>query len=79
MADVSGKENLDKPLLLWANWFCKKKKKMNKGTEMTLSFQRDRFGQTVQNQIRQLMKGQSDEGLHCLLFPLHLFGCITPK
>ena len=32
-------------------------------TVMTLSFQTDRSGQT---------EGQSDQGLHCLLFHLHL-------
>ena len=40
---------------------------------MTLSFQTDRSGQTVQTQIRLLLEEQSDQGLHCLLFHLHLF------
>ena len=31
-------------------------------------------GQTVQTQIRLLLKEQSDQGLHCLLFHLHVFG-----
>ena len=35
-------------------------------TVMTLSFQIDRSGQTVLGE-------QSDKGLHCLLFYLHLF------
>ena len=39
---------------------------------MTLSFQTDRSGQTVQTQIKLLLEGQSDQGLHCLQFPLHL-------
>ena len=30
-------------------------------------------GQTVQTQIRLLQEEQSDQGLHCLLFHLHLF------
>ena len=37
------------------------------------SFQTDGFGQTVQPQIRLLLEEQSDQGLHCLLFHLHLF------
>ena len=40
---------------------------------MTLSFQTDWSGQTVQTQIRLLLEEQSDQGLHCLLFLLHLF------
>ena len=45
-----------------------------------------RSEQTVQTQIRLLLKEQSDQGLHCLPFHLHLldalphckpFGCIT--
>ena len=42
-------------------------------TVMTLSFRTDRFGQTVQTQIRLLLEEQSDQGLHCLLFHLHHF------
>ena len=42
-------------------------------TVMTLSFRTDRFGQTVQTQIRLLLEEQSDLGLHCLPFHLHLF------
>ena len=34
---------------------------------MTLSFRTDRFGQTVQTQIRLLLEKQSDQGLHCFL------------
>ena len=37
-----------------------------------LSFWMDRSGQTVQTQIRLLLEKQSDQGLHCLQFPLHL-------
>ena len=41
-------------------------------TIMTLSFRTDRSGQTVQTQIRLLLEEQSDQGLHCLLFHVHL-------
>ena len=40
---------------------------------MIVSFQTDRSGQTVQTQIRLLLEEKSDQGLHCLLFHLHLF------
>ena len=43
---------------------------------MILRFQTDRFGQTVQIQIRLLLEEQSDQGLHSLQFPLHLLGAI---
>ena len=39
---------------------------------MILSFRADRLGQTVQTQIRLLLEEQSDQGLHCLQFHLHL-------
>ena len=42
-------------------------------TVMILSFRTDMPGQTVQTQIRLLLEEQSDQGLHCLQFPLHLF------
>ena len=42
-------------------------------TVMILNFCTDRSGQTVQTQIRLLLKEQSDQGLHCLLFHLHVF------
>ena len=42
-------------------------------TVMILSFQTDWSGQIVQTQIRLLLEEQSDQGLHCLLFHLHLF------
>ena len=41
-------------------------------TVIFLSFRTDRSGQTVQTQIRLLLEEQSDQGLHCLLFHLHL-------
>ena len=41
-------------------------------TVMTLSFRSDKSGQTVQTQIRLLLEEQSDQGLYCLLFHLHL-------
>ena len=47
-------------------------------TQMTQSFWTDRSGQTVQTKIRLLLEEQSDQGLHCLLFHLHLFDKI-PK
>ena len=40
---------------------------------MTLSFRTDRSGQTVQTQIRLLLEEQSDQGLHCLPFHIHIF------
>ena len=47
---------------------------------MTLCFRTDRSGQTVQAQIRLLLKEeQSDHGLHCLLFHLHHFDKIPFK
>ena len=42
-------------------------------TVMTQSFRTERSGQTVKTQIRLLLVEQSDQGLHCLLFHLHLF------
>ena len=47
-------------------------------TVMVISFRTDRSGQTVQTQIRLLLEEQSDQeqsdqGLHCLLFHLHVF------
>ena len=43
---------------------------------MILSFRTDRSGQTVQTQIRLLLEEQSDQGLHCLQFPLHLLDAL---
>ena len=42
-------------------------------TVMIQSFQTNMSGQTVQTKIRLLLEEQSDQGLHCLLFRLHLF------
>ena len=42
-------------------------------TVMIPSFRTDMSGQPVQTQIRLLLEEQSDQGLHCLLFHLHLF------
>ena len=39
---------------------------------MILSFRTDRCEQTVQTLIRLLLEEQSDQGLHCLPFHLHL-------
>ena len=44
---------------------------------MILNFRTDRFGQTVQTQIRLLLEEQSDQGLRCLLFHLHVFDKIS--
>ena len=45
-------------------------------TVMILSFRTDRPRQTVQTQIRLLLEEQSDQGLHCLQFRLHLLGAL---
>ena len=45
-------------------------------TVMILSFRTDRSGQTVQTQIRLLLEEQSDQGLHCLQFLLHVLGAL---
>ena len=37
-------------------------------TVLFLSFRTEKSEQTVQTQIRLLLKEQSDQGLHCLLF-----------
>ena len=42
-------------------------------TVIIQSFRTNRSGQTVQTRIRLLLEKQSDQGLHCLLFHLHLF------
>ena len=41
---------------------------------MILNFRTDKSGQTVQTKIRLLLEEHSDQGLHCLLFHLHVFG-----
>ena len=41
---------------------------------MILSFWTNRSGQTVQTEIR--LEEQSDQGLHCLQFRLHLLGAL---
>ena len=46
---------------------------------MIISFRTDRSGQTLQTLIRLLLEEQSDQGLHCLLFDLHLFDEIPLK
>ena len=43
---------------------------------MIVSFRTDLSGQTVQTQIRLLLEEQSDQGLHCLQFQLHLSGAL---
>ena len=42
-------------------------------TVLILSFRTDRYGQTVQTQVKLLLEEQFDLGLRCLLFHLHLF------
>ena len=55
----------------------KKKKPLNIiFTVSFLSFRTDRSGQTVQTQIRVLLEEHSDQGLHCLQFPLHLLDAL---
>ena len=49
---------------------------LTKITVLFLSFWTDRSGQTVQTQIRLLLEEQSDQGLHCLQFPLHLLDAL---
>ena len=46
-------------------------------TVMILSLRTSRSEQTVQTQIRLLLEEQSDQGLHCLLFHLHLLDKIS--
>ena len=45
-------------------------------TVIILNIGTDRSEQTVQTQIRLLLKEQSDQGLLCLLFCLHLLNTI---
>ena len=47
--------------------------RIRSSTVMIQSFRTNRFGKTVQTQIRLLLEEQSDQGLHCLLFQSHLF------
>ena len=56
---------------------CLYRARFHAKAQKTLSFRTDRSGQTVQTQIRLLLEEQSDQGLHCLLFPLHHFDKIT--
>ena len=46
------------------------------GTVIILNIGTDRSEQTVQTQIRLLLMEQSDQGLLCLLFCLHLLNTI---
>ena len=46
-------------------------------TIMILSIRTDRSGQTVQTQIRLFLEAQSDQGLHCLQFRLHLLDALV--
>ena len=49
---------------------------LNLTTVIILNIGTDRSEQTVQTQIRLLLKEQSDQGLLCLLFCLHLLNTI---
>ena len=49
---------------------------MQKATVIILNIGTDRSEQTVQTQIRLLLMEQSDQGLICLLFCLHLLNTI---
>ena len=63
---------------VWKRMFWKSCKSLHlpphhpKDAVMFLSFRTDRSWQTVQTPIRLLLEEQSDQGLHCLQFPLHL-------
>ena len=46
------------------------------GTVISLNIGTDRSEQTVQTEIRLLLMEQSDQGLLCLLFCLHLLNTI---
>ena len=50
--------------------------RIGESTVMILSFRTDRPGQTVQTQIRLLLEEQSEQGVHCLQFPLHLLAAL---
>ena len=43
------------------------------------TFWTDKSGQTVQTQIGLLLEEQSDLGLHCLPFPLHLLNSVSSQ
>ena len=48
-------------------------KALNVTTVMVISFRTDKSEQTVQTQIRLLVEELSNQGLHYLLFHLHVF------
>ena len=48
-------------------------------TILALIFQTDRPYQTMQTQIRLLLQENSDQGLHCLSFQLHLWTNFSMK
>ena len=45
---------------------------------MVLSYWTDMPGQTLKTHIRQLIEEQSDQGMHCLLFILHIRKHFSP-
>ena len=67
----------DRPDMTSAVYSGRKKIKQIKDKQKTmvmiLNFRTDRSGQTVQTQIILLLEEQPDQGLHCLLFHLHVF------
>ena len=52
---------------------------ITRGSLMDLRFRTDMSGQTVQTQIRLLLKKQSDQGLHCLNFSMNLLEALLHK
>ena len=65
--------NVPAQLLVDREWH--KEKKLLKYCKI-LCIGTDSFKQTVQTQIRLLLKEQSDQGLHCLPFQLHLLNAL---
>ena len=66
MPHLGGSNEYQQHRFLWRNKENILKLSLNRHTVMTLSFRTDRSGQTVQTQI-------TAQGLHYLLFHLHLF------
>ena len=57
--------------------YTQKNTNINYITIMILNFRIDRSGKTEQTHISMLLEEQSDQGLHCLLFHLHVFDKIS--
>ena len=73
MAQIAGKNRSNMVKKLVVTDHITKARFQPRHTVMILNFRTFRFGQTVQTQIRLLLKEQSDQALHCLLFHLHVF------